>query len=216
MSKKISDIYAEYKIMPNLQMHMYRVAAVASIICDNCSEPLNKEEIITACLLHDMGNIIKSDFEFLPELLKPEGPAYWQKVKDEYIAKYGNDEHNANVGITKELSSSQNVAYLVDQVRFSLMCVHRDATDMNVKIVRCADGRANPYGIVSYEERMNEAKERYKDRAHLFPIDGREEIIACGKDIEKQVFAKCKIKPEDINDETVAPVIEQLKDFVIK
>ena len=58
MVRKISEIYAEYKIMPNLQMHMYRVAAVASLIYDNFNEPLNKEEIITACLLHDMGNII--------------------------------------------------------------------------------------------------------------------------------------------------------------
>ena len=34
--------------------------------------------------------------------------------------------------------------------------------------------------------------------------------------IEKQIFSKCKIKPEDITDETVKPVIEELKNFVIK
>ncbi len=216
MGRKISEIYTEYKIMPNLQMHMYRVAAVASIICDNLDEKVNKEEIITACLLHDMGNIIKSDFEFLPELLQPQGPEYWQKVKDEYIGKYGDSDHEANVQITKELSSSGNVLYLVGQIHFSLMCVHRDIVDMNVKITHYADGRVDPYGIVSYEERMNEAKERYKDRAYLFPLENREKLISCGKEIEKQIFVKCKIKPEDINNETVAPIVESLKDFVIK
>ena len=41
-------------------------------------------------------------------------------------------------------------------------------------------------------------------------------FVACGKDIEEQIFAKCKIKPENINDETVKPIIEKLKDFVVK
>ena len=33
--------------------------------------------------------------------------------------------------------------------------------------------------------------------------------------MEKQIFSKCKIKPEDINNETVASIILSLKDFVI-
>ena len=33
--KKITEIYKEYKIMPNLQMHQYRVAAVAMQICES-------------------------------------------------------------------------------------------------------------------------------------------------------------------------------------
>ena len=35
------------------------------------------------------------------------------------------------------------------------------------------------------------------------------------RQIEKQIFSKCKIKPEDINNETVAPIISELKNFVI-
>ena len=41
--RKILDIYDEYKIMPNLQEHMLRVAAVASLICDNFDEVLPKK-----------------------------------------------------------------------------------------------------------------------------------------------------------------------------
>ena len=83
--------------MPNLQEHMLRVAAVASLVCDNFNEPLPKDDIITACLLHDMGNIIKSDLQYFPEFIKPEGLDYWQKVKDEYIEKYSRDEHKATI-----------------------------------------------------------------------------------------------------------------------
>ena len=33
--RAIEDIYVEYQVMPNMREHMYRVAAVAKIICDN-------------------------------------------------------------------------------------------------------------------------------------------------------------------------------------
>lgn len=216
MTKKISEIYTEYKIMPSLQRHMFRVAAVASLICDNFTEPLLKEEIVTACLLHDMGNIIKSDLEYFPEFLQPEGLEYWQKVKDEYIKKYGDNEEEANEKIAQELVVSPNVVFLTSQDRFSLLCQHRDSDDMNVKIMHYADTRVGPYGVLSYDERMNEAKKRYKNRKDIPKEEERQRLAACGKEIEKQIFAKCKIKPEDINDETVASVILSLKDFVIK
>ena len=78
--------------MPNLREHQLRVASVAAQICDNFFEPLNKKDIVTACLLHDMGNIIKFNLNYFPELIKPEGIEYWQKVQNEYKKKYGNDE----------------------------------------------------------------------------------------------------------------------------
>ena len=81
MTKNISEIYEEYKIMPNLREHMLRVAGAASLICDNFTEPLNKEEIISACLLHDMGNIIKFKLDYFPEFNKPEKAEYWQNVQ---------------------------------------------------------------------------------------------------------------------------------------
>ncbi|OGI95586.1 hypothetical protein A2917_03485 [Candidatus Nomurabacteria bacterium RIFCSPLOWO2_01_FULL_42_17] len=214
--KKISEIYTEYKIMPNLQEHMLRVAAVASLICDNFNEPVSKAELVTACLLHDMGNIIKSQLEYFPEFLEPEGLEYWQGVKNEYINKYGRDEHKATEQIMKELGVFPNLISVVDQIRFSLIRNIRDSNDMMMKIIIYSDNRADPHGIVSYEERMEEGKKRYKNRKDVFGITGRDELIQCGKEIEKQIFSKCKIKPEDINNETVAPIVLKLKNFVVK
>ena len=215
MPLSIERIYKKYKIMPSLQAHMLRVAAVASLICDNFSEPLPKEEIITACLLHDMGNIIKSNFEFLPQFLEPEGPEYWQKVKDDYIKKYGRNDIEATLKIIKELGLSEKIFRFTDQVRFSLLCNHRDGKDWDIKIIHYSDGRADPYGIVSYDERMKEAKKRYENKENSIKEDEWQKLVACGQEIEKQIFSKCKIKPEDINDQTVAPIISMLRDFVI-
>lgn len=225
MSRKISEIYTEYKIMPSLAMHMYRVASVASLICDNFRQPINKDEIITACLLHDMGNIIKSNLSLFPEFLEPEGLEYWQKVKDEYIKKYGEDEHKATIEIMKELNISEKIINFVDQLSFSSLCRHRNSNFFDIKIIHYSDVRVDPYGIVSFEERMNEAKKRYKNHKNSLEETERQNLVICGKELEKQIFEHCKIKPEgspvglcprDINDETVKPVILELKDFMVK
>jgi hypothetical protein len=215
--KSISEIYKEYKIPLNLQMHMLRVASVASMICDNFNESLPKEDIITACLLHDMGNIVKYDMNVFPDLLEPEGAEYWQKVQDEFMEKYGKDDHHANLKIAKELGMPPSVVYLMDQIQFQNLCIHYKDEDMSNKIISYVDQRVAPYGIVSYDERAEEARKRYQNREEfMVKEEERRELFICGKEIEKQIFAKCKIKPEDINNETVKPIIESLKDFMVK
>jgi len=67
---------------------------------------------------------------------------------------------------------------------------------------------------VSYDERMDEAKKRYKFKES--EEAERQILIKCGREMEKQIFSKCKIKPEDINDKTVAPTLLNLKNFVVK
>ena len=107
----------------------------------------------------------------------------------------------------------------MDQIRFAYTCKHRDSDDFNLKIAFYSDGRVDPHGIVSYEGRMDEGKQRYKNHKSTFGAVGEEErqkLIACGKEIEKQIFAHCKIKPEDINNESVASLIAELRNFHIK
>ena len=214
--KKISDIYQEYKIPPNLQRHMLWVAAVAVMICDNFDEPLPKEDIVTACLLHDMGNIVKYDMSIFPELLEPEGPEYWKQIQVEFWNKYGKDDHQANLKIAKELGTSPNVIKLIDHIGFHNYCFLSRGNNFDLKITTYTDTRVDPHGVVSYDDRMEEARKRYQNReGYIFEEEERQKLVACGKEVEKQIFAKCKIKPEDINKEAVKPIIESLKDFVI-
>lgn len=213
--KKITEIYEEYKIMPNLQEHMFRVAAVASLICDNFNEPLPKDDIITACLLHDMGNIIKFKLDYFPEFNKPQGLEYWQNVQDEYIKKYGEGEHKATIRIMKEINLPDHLIFIVSQIDFSLICSLSNGNDINTKIAFYADARVDPHGIVSYDERMNEGKKRYQSRNKISD-EKRQVSVECGKEIEKQIFTRCKIKPEDITDLSVAPIIAELKNFMVK
>ena len=196
-------------------MHMLRVAAVATLICDSMSIEVDKENIVLACLFHDMGNIIKSELDYFPDMVEPEGLEYWQKVRKEFIDKYGKDEHNAVEGIAGEIGLSDKSQYIMKQDRFSWLCRNRDSDDFNVKIIQYSDYRVGPYGVFSFDERMKETKKRY-GKQNIGREAEREKFVACGVEIEKQIFAHTKIKPEDITDEAIAPVIEKLRDFVIK
>lgn len=213
--RKISEIYEEYKIMPNLQEHMYRVAGAASLICDNFNETLQKREIISACLLHDMGNIVKFKLDRFPEFLKPDGLNYWRKIQNSYLKKYGDKQHNATSKIIKEIGISGAVFDLAEHVGFSMAEENLKSDSFARKICAYADMRVAIWGITSLKERLDDLGERYfKDSTIDNPRAGF--IHECFFEIEKQIFAKCKIKPEYITNETIAPIVLELKNFVIE
>lgn len=72
MAETISQIYDRYQVLPALQLHMLRVAAVAQLICSSHHRALPTDHIISCCLLHDIGNILKFDLTYYPEFLEPE------------------------------------------------------------------------------------------------------------------------------------------------
>lgn len=213
---KISKIYTEYKIMPSLQIHQYRVAAVAKMICDNFRGDIDEEYIISACLLHDMGNILKFDLELYPKFLEPEGLGYWQSIKEEFEEKYGKDEHEATLEIAKELDVTLLTYDLIDSIGFSKLEETLMLNNFARKIASYADTRVTPHGITSMEERMREGAPRFeKNKKEKSNAEILEKQIEICKKLEKQIFDKCKIKPEDINDSSAKSFIGELKQFEI-
>ncbi len=218
---KISEIYEKYKIMPQLQEHMLRVAGVASIICDNFTKPLDKNSIISACLLHDMGNIIKFDLDWTqkiyPQSFDEKSIGFWKKVKDEFIERYGNHEHTATYKILDELGVSKKISSLVQAFGFSKAKLTYEDDIFENKIAAYSDHRTNPHGVVPIHERFLDLKIRYKDKIKIgeryFEF---EKLCSYWLKIEKQIFAHCKIKPEDITEEKVKPLISKSRNFNIQ
>lgn len=88
----IQDIYSKFAIAPNLQRHMLTVTKLALFLCDHWQgPPIGKELLTKACLLHDLGNIVKFDLEKYPHFLEEEQGRveYWKQKQKEIIAKYG-------------------------------------------------------------------------------------------------------------------------------
>ena len=202
--------------MPNLRLHMYRVAGVASVICDNISENIDRESIIAACLLHDMGNIIKFKLDLFPTFLEPEGRDYWQTVQNEYFKKYGKDEHVATLDIAREIGVNHKVMHLLKNIGFTRAKENYESPDFDGKIAAYSDMRVEPHGVVSLEDRFRDGRKRtriHKPNSHdesLF-----EEMSIYLRKIEKQIFEKTSIKADDIIDVKISDYVTKLADFEI-
>lgn len=211
------EAYAHYNIMPILALHQLRVAAVGKMIADSFRQKLDTRSVVLACLFHDMGNIIKFDLNQFPESREPEGIAYWEKVKADFVRRYGPDEHHATVAIGHELHLPLQAMQYIEGVGFSKLDRIRDSHSYGQKIVEYADTRVTPTGVASMDERLEEARSRYvgrrSDMAHA--KERYDELIAAAHEIERQIFSQSNIRPEDITDTSVAPLVEELKDFPV-
>jgi HD superfamily phosphodiesterase len=212
----IIDIYKKYKIMPQLQLHQLRVAAVAQQICDNLTLKVDKEAVIKACLLHDMANIIKFDLTQFPQYSQPKGIDYWESVRQDFIQKYGVDEHMASVKIAKGLSMNEKILDYIESVDFGMAVQNAQRPELEPKICDYADLRVDPGGIVSVDQRLAEGAKRYKQRPDKWiKEEERDKLVAACRQEESQIFAHCKIKPSDITNKSSAPIIKRLKSYEI-
>jgi len=212
------EIYTAYKIMPNLQLHQLRVAAVAKLICENFTKPIDTNDVVCACLFHDMGNILKFELAMFPEFTAPEGVEYWEAVKAEYRAKYGNDEHAATQAIMKELGLPDSVKSLMQRIGFSQVDRVAASDSFERKIVQYGDLRVGPRGVLSLRERLDEGRKRYIGTGHSIGGTGGDRyrvLLSAALEVEKQIFASATIQPEDINDTAVAPLIEELWEYPV-
>ncbi len=216
MSKVILELYDTYKIMPQLAAHQLRVAAVAYAITQAIFEPLHTEELISACLLHDMGNILKFDLTVFPEFLEPQGRDYWEGVKEEWRKKYGSDEHLATLAIAREIGVSERTVSYIDAVGFSQADENEESGSFEKKIAAYADMRVAPQGIVTLDERLEEANRRYADRTDRKEDASSAALFAAAlQTIEKQIFAHASDTPNDITASSCERYIPALKKYHI-
>jgi hypothetical protein len=211
--KNILDIYKEYRIPANLQAHQLRVAGVAMMVCENSSLDIDKKSFITACLLHDMGNIVRFNLERFPEYNEPEGLEYWQNVQNEYKAKYGTNEHEATLAIMSELGVPDAVSSFIKGA--DLLAERDSIADVLFpkKIFCYADNRVAIYGVASLEEKSRDYENRNSQDPHLarYAINRRRNLV----NIEQEIFKNCSIKPEDIDSASVERYVETLKEYSI-
>lgn len=207
----IIEIYNKYHLPENLQMHMLRVAACSNLIIDNWNgKEIDKEAIIRVSLLHDMGNMVKipEDFSKDEEFLK---------IRKRYFDKYGTNDHEINLEIGKQEGLMEKEIVILDGKRSRKNEETLKSDSYERKICAYCDQRVAPDGVVGIRERLEDAKVRYKDKP--LSVWSNEEkanyLIECSLNIEKQIMQYCKLIPEDINDESIEPYIELLKEHEI-
>ena len=98
----IVEIYKQYHIPRDLQLHMLRVASCANLIIDNWeNKEIDKKSIIRVCLLHDMGNLAKIKDN-------PDNDEDFIRIRKEYIEKFGLDDHEISLAIGKEMGLNES------------------------------------------------------------------------------------------------------------
>jgi len=201
-----SQIYQAYHIMPNLKLHMYRVAAVGQVILDYwTSPPVDRDTIIKTLLLHDIGNIIKFKLDSsLPRL------NYWKQVQQDFINKYGHDVHAANHAIAQELALPQTVIHLLDISHTSNSRQILANNDWSSKLCWYADMRVSPKGVVSVDFRFKDLLSRYRHRD--LPQTIRRYWRDCLK-LEQQLQPHISINLGQITNQAIEPYLKTLPDY---
>jgi hypothetical protein len=218
----VGEIYRHYQLMPNLQQHMFRVAAVAEVIGRELLKAKlsdaalsftdqDLQDVLAALLLHDLGNMAKFKLDYFPEFVLPEGLAYWQAEQEQFWAKYGKNAHQATLQMLDELGVSSRVKELVDSVSFNKAKKNLDSPDYARKLCAYADMRVGPHGVVSLEERFRDGQKRYQPEGKVDRFSYA--MAACLRKIEHQLFAPLSIGPEEITDQRVSPLLATYVDL---
>ncbi len=216
--------YGEFRIMPSLAAHQRRVAAVACSIIDAAERgtPVgddlhrNRREIVSACLLHDMGNILKFDLSYFPDFLEPEGMAYWESVQAEFADRYGTDEHEATLAIAREIGVSDRTFGYINAVGFRMATGTLAGRDPGKMLCCYADMRVAPFGIVTLDERFDEGTKRYAERSRRVadPEYAMRQVAAI-REMESFIFADTSISPDGITDASCKKYFFSLGSFQV-
>jgi hypothetical protein len=218
--RTIAELYDEYRIPPWLQEHQLRVAAVGKIVASIQQKEVNSDDVIAACLLHDIGAIVKFDFTEGAAALRglcPENEIeYWRSVQSDMRARYGVEEHPATDAILAELDVRGSIRDIIHNSGFDNMRMIIENNRHDVQVMQYADMRVSPHGITSLDERLTDVRDRYADK---LKIAGRYEQFAenfiLARDIEERLFAGTSHTPEEITDSAAAPIVEDLRGYQI-
>jgi hypothetical protein len=186
---KITEIYQKYNVTPNLAEHMQSVSRVILFLQKHWQGgEIDWNEMLLIGQLHDIGNIVKFDFENYPELLGEEkmNIAFWKEKQLEMIQCYGTDDHLVTQKILTEIGLKPKSIQIVLDKSFVNTIKIADSNDWYTKILAYADMRVTPEGITSLDDRVEDIKRRmpkYTSRQDF------NELVEAAYKIEKQIQA---------------------------
>lgn len=209
MHKNITDIYHHYHIPLNLQDHMLSVAAVGKIVCNHIrAKKIDSELVTSTLLLHDMGNIIKFNFDNTKFFVDEDQSKidHYRQIQIQFIEKYGTDADQATLKIITEITSDQRIKDLCESSHGSHAHSFIDQPHWEPKICYYADMRISPLGIISVDD-------RFADLMHRYPLETTQLQQYQGecKTIESQLQENVNINLQSISQSDIESNINNLK-----
>lgn len=119
---KIAEIYKKFNIPPNLQEHMLRVGSLVEYLKNHWKgdNQIDWNLAIKVALLHDLGNIVKFDFDKHPEFLGDEQKNIkrWKALQTKIIKRYGADDDKVTKSMLSELGVNNHISEIIYSKRF--------------------------------------------------------------------------------------------------
>lgn len=200
---KTRQIYEKFGTPQNLQEHMLRVTRVGILIADQWRQPIDKDLVTKAGLVHDLANIVKFKLELDSPL---------EAKQKEMREKYGSDDHEATAKMLQELGVDEKLIEIVQKKSFGNAIEVAASNNWPLKILFYSDMRVVPTGVVDLETRLNDVVTRLeKYRNH----PQKDELMQSAREVEKQIQKMTNTKLDEINDGLVATGIEDLLDYEI-
>jgi hypothetical protein len=192
----IKEIYKKFLIPPILQEHMLRTAKIVIYIKIHWSGPVvDWDRLITAALLHDLGNVVRLKAD---SSLAVGGEEKIQKVM---AAKYGTDDHEATRNMLREINADSKIIDWILSKSFA------NAEEIAVsgiwenKVLLYSDMRVLPFKIGTLQERIDELKQRRKNLTEEPTFNSK--IEAC-QNLEAQIQNNLDISVSTITNESVS------------
>jgi hypothetical protein len=208
----IADIYEELEVLPNIREHQARVAGIILVCKAHWRGPaVNWDDAVAAALIHDLGNLIKANLDtpLGQEILGPiecERIEYWKETKRQMITKYG-DEYTATRALAERIGASRQVIAIFTTASFSHGIAIIENNDWETKLVAYADRVVGPFGVLTLDERMQEANRRYGYTKH--PSDARPPILQAAYDLQVQMQSAVSVPLDSITENAVEPHVQR-------
>jgi len=201
----IRKVYEEYQVPKNLQEHMLRVGALASILTDNwLNDDIDRFSIIQACLLHDIAKPMNFDLAKQAQFgMSPAEIDKLEKLQNRLKVRYGTDEHTATVGIIKDLGCNSTTVRIVDNLEWSYIPRVMSANDIESLIAIYCDMRIGLKGILTLDDRLADLKTRAGN-------EDFEEHAKNGKALEGLISKYVSIEINSITDNEINDLFDGL------
>lgn len=137
------------------------------------------------------------------------------KIRKEYINQYGKDDHKINIIIGKQEGLTDEEIDILDRKQLRKNKEIRDSDNYILKICAYCDQRVSPNGVDSLKGRLEELQERHKNNSNGSMHDPKvaKQLTKYALEIEEQVMKQCTLSKDSINDTSIAPYVEKLKEY---
>ncbi len=204
----INQIYEKYCVPTNVRRHMVQVAAVAKLLCEKSKTEVNSEDIIAATLIHDLGNIVKMDFNDkikikLLDLVDRKRLDYLRVKQKEFLEKYGSNDGITNQKIVEEIGVNEKVYYLFKHKALEREMDQKWKTNLDLMIFAYADLRVAPSGVTTLKKRLAEFAKRYDLKSDKKKWEYSCAFCDFADGLEKVLFENLSIKPNGVTNKSI-------------